>query len=86
MIWAAIRVRPFDWKELRDLSQSKGYTFDRHRGDHYVMTAPGAARPVVIPMKRELKEDIVLGVARTIGMSRSDLEEYIRHSKRGKRK
>lgn len=77
-------MRPFDWKELRDLSSNRGYEFDRHRGDHYVMTKQGAARPVVIPMKRDLKEDIVLGIAKTIGMSREDLEDYIRQKKQFK--
>ena len=39
------------------------------------MTKPGTARPVVIPMRKGLKEDIVMTVVRAIGMTRSDLEE-----------
>ena len=73
--------------ELRDRSKDKGFEFDLHRGSHYIMTKPGTARPVVIPMRRGLKERIELTVARAIGMTRSDLEIYIRFggkSTRGK--
>ena len=71
-------MRPFDWTELRDLSKGKGFEFDRHRGSHYIMTKPGTARPVIISMRKGLKEGIVMTVARAIGMTRSDLEIYIR--------
>lgn len=45
------------------------------------MRRSGAPRPVVIPMKKHLKEDIVLSVAKTIEMSRQELEDYIRNPK-----
>ena len=84
MSWEVSIERPFDWRELRDLATGRGFRFDRYRGDHYVMTKPRASRPVVIPMKNQLKERIVLSVARTIGMDRVDLEKYIR-SRKGRR-
>ncbi|MCC6368498.1 MAG: type II toxin-antitoxin system HicA family toxin [Bryobacterales bacterium] len=59
-------MRPVDWKELRDICTIVGCEYDRTRGDHYVMTRQGMARPVVIPMKKDLKEDIVLGIAKTL--------------------
>jgi len=34
-------VRPFRWTELRDISRDKGFSFDRYRGSHYVMTKRG---------------------------------------------
>jgi hypothetical protein len=34
------------------------------------MTKPGVGRPVVIPKKKGLTEDIVLSVGRTIGLDR----------------
>lgn len=74
-------MRPFKWNELRILAEAKGFGFDRHRGDHYIMTRKGAARPVVIPMQNDLKEAIVKSVARTIGMSQGELKEYIRRPK-----
>jgi len=38
------------------------------------MTRPGLRRPVVIPKKRDLKEDVVLSVGRTLGLSRKEIE------------
>jgi hypothetical protein len=38
------------------------------------MTRPGLHRPVVIPKKRDLKEDVVLSVARTLGLNRKEIE------------
>lgn len=45
------------------------------------MTKNDAPRPVVIPMRNQLKEDIVLSIARTMGYTRKDLEEYIQTGK-----
>ena len=36
------------------------------------MVRKGLGRPVVIPMKSNLKEDIVLGILRTIGLSKAE--------------
>ena len=41
------------------------------------MTKAGARRPVVIPMRKDLKEDIVLGIARTIGMGTAELKSRL---------
>ena len=41
------------------------------------MTKPGLARPVVIPKKRHLKEDIVLGVGKTLGLNRKQMLERL---------
>jgi hypothetical protein len=41
------------------------------------MTKAGMARPVVIPKKRDLKEDIVLSVGRTLGLNRKQMEERL---------
>jgi predicted RNA binding protein YcfA (HicA-like mRNA interferase family) len=75
-------VRPVDWKELAKLCESVGCKLDRVRGDHYVMVRPGLARPVVFPMKRGLSEDIVLGVGRTLGLSRKEIEQLLRGKKK----
>ena len=71
-------MRPVDWDELVKICQNAGCKFDRVKGDHYIMTRAGMARPVVIPKKKGLKEDIVLSVARTIGLSRKDLEARLK--------
>ena len=41
------------------------------------MTRPGLHRPVVIPKKRDLKEDIVLNVGRTIGLTAKQVKERL---------
>ena len=45
------------------------------------MTRPGLRRPVVIPKKRDLKEDIVLSVGRTPGLNRKDIEARLNPKK-----
>ncbi|MEY2539312.1 MAG: hypothetical protein QOG67_3052 [Verrucomicrobiota bacterium] len=49
------------------------------------MTRPGLRRPVVIPKKRDLKEDIVLSVGRTLGLKRKEIEGRL-DPKKAKRK
>jgi len=60
------------WKDLVKVCESVGCRYDRQRGDHYIMVREGLSRPVVIPMKSNLKEDIVLGILRTIGLSKAE--------------
>ena len=67
-------MRPVDWDELVRLCQTQGCTLDRIKGHHYIMTKTGLTRPVVIPKKIGLKEDIVLSVGRTLGLSRKQME------------
>ena len=76
-------MRPVDWQELVKLCEAEGCVLDRQRGDHYIMTKPGLARPVVIPRKRGLKEDVVLSIGRTLGLTRKQLEVHLT-KKRGR--
>jgi predicted RNA binding protein YcfA (HicA-like mRNA interferase family) len=75
-------VRPVDRKELVKLCESEGCRYDRERGDHYIMVRDGMARPIVIPKKKDLKEDIVLGIGRTLGLKRKELEERLKRRPR----
>lgn len=77
-------MRPVKWKELVAVCESEGCRFDRQKGDHYIMTKPGLFRPVVIPRKNNLKEDVVLSVGRTIGLTKKQIEERITGSKSSK--
>ncbi|MDA0207012.1 MAG: type II toxin-antitoxin system HicA family toxin [Acidobacteria bacterium] len=61
--------------------ESEGCVFDRQKGDHYIMTKSGLARPVVIPRKKGLKEDIVLSVGRTLGLDRKGILDRLDKSK-----
>lgn len=51
------------------------------------MVRDGMFRPVVIPTKKGLTEDIVLGVGRTLGLDRKEIEAFLsrRRKKRGKK-
>ena len=71
------RLRPVDFKELKKLCEDEGCVFSRQRGDHYIMTKPGLARPIVIPKKKGLREDVVLSIGRTIGLTRAEIEERL---------
>lgn len=60
------------WKDLVKVCEGVGCKLDRQKGDHYIMVRKGLSRPVVIPKKRNLKEDIVLGILRTIGLNKTE--------------
>ena len=77
-------MRPVKWKELVALCESEGCHFDRQKGDHYIMTKPGLFRPIVIPRKNNLKEDVVLSVGRTLGLTKKQIEERITGGKSSK--
>ena len=66
-------MRAVNWKELVRVCEEEGYAFNRQKGDHYIMVKSGAPRPVVIPRKRDLKEDIVLGIARTLDLTKKQM-------------
>ena len=70
-------MRPVKWTELKKICAKDGWEFDRYRGSHYIMTKPGAARSVVIPMRNGLKEDIVLGLAQTLGISSAEMKNRL---------
>ena len=74
-------MRAIDWKELRDLCASLGCVFDRQKGDHYIMTKPGLSRPIVIPRKKGLTENVVLSVGRTLGLSGPEMKERLSKDK-----
>ena len=75
---------PTDWRKLVKLCEGEGCLLDRERGDHYIMTKPGLARPVVIPKKKDLSEDIVLSVGRTLGLTRKEVEQRLNSKKRSR--
>lgn len=74
-------MRAVKWKALVKVCEGEGCQFDRQRGDHYIMTKPGLNRPVVIPRKNNLKEVVVLGVGKTLGLNRKQILERLDLSK-----
>lgn len=73
------------WQELRDIAILVGFVYDRTKGDHYIMTKPGAARPVVIKMAKELGEDIVRTNMQTMGLSRKEFDQHLNTVRRRRR-
>jgi hypothetical protein len=73
--------RPVDWKELKKVCELEGCRFQRQKGDHYIMTKAGIARPIVFPRKKGLKEDIVLSVGRTLGLDRKAILARLEETK-----
>ena len=78
-------MRAVKWRELVRICEERGCALDRQRGDHYIMTKPGLARPIVIPKKRDLKEDIVLGIARTLGLTKKEIKDRLNIQQKKKR-
>jgi predicted RNA binding protein YcfA (HicA-like mRNA interferase family) len=70
-------VKRVSWQELRDVCKLAGCVEARTRGDHLVMTKPGAARPVIIKMDKDLGEDLVRSNMRTLGLSRKEFERLL---------
>lgn len=79
-------MRPFDWKEIVKFCENEGCSFDRQEGDHYIMTKKGLARPIVIPTKKDLREDIVFGLGRTLGLTSKEVRERLDPSSIKKKK
>ena len=61
-------MQPFKWNDLVKICQGEGYTHDRTKGSHYIMTKEGSPLPIVIPKRKELDESIVFGVAERLGL------------------
>jgi hypothetical protein len=57
------------------LCEREGCRFDRQNGDHYIMVRDGS--PYRHTRKKGLKEDVVLGVGRTLGLNRKQLERRL---------
>lgn len=72
------------WKKIVKLCEEEGCLLDRERGDHYIMVKVGLRRPIVIPKKKDLKEDIVFSIAKTLGMT--DIRERLKTKRAAKDK
>lgn len=70
-------MKRISWKELRAICLLAGYKESRTRGDHLVMSRPGAARPVVIKMDSDLGEDIIQSNKRSMGLTTKEFEDLL---------
>lgn len=70
-------MRPVNWKELREICRRLGWEHTRTTGDHYIMNKPGAVRPVVFMKVKDLGDNIVQGVRRTLGITRREFDALL---------
>lgn len=68
-----MKIKPIHYQTLVKVFEKVGCTYSRTRGDHLVFHYPGAIRPVVIPMYKEVPAFVIKNNMRIVGMSR---EEY----------
>jgi len=52
------RLTPTDWKTLKCIFEHAGFSFEREKGDHIVLSRPGTPRPVIIPKYSSIGLDI----------------------------
>ena len=79
-------MRPVSSKELIKIAEDEGCVFDRQEGSHYIMTKPNLARPIVIPIGRNLHEGIVFNTAGALGISNVEMRNRILKLKVSKKK
>ena len=66
------RIPPHSGKEMVAALLRAGLAQERVSGDHVVLSKDGLARPVIVPLSKELPEFVVSNNLRTAGISRKD--------------
>jgi predicted RNA binding protein YcfA (HicA-like mRNA interferase family) len=69
------RLTPVHYRKLAKVFERKGFIYVRTHGDHLVYQKKGIARPIIIPMYREIPEFIILKNLKTAGITR---KEYLK--------
>lgn len=64
------KIPPHSGKEMVAALLRAGFVQDRVSGDHVVLTRAGMARPVIVPLHRELPEFVIANNLRSAGISR----------------
>lgn len=65
------RLTPQHWRVLECVFLRAGFTFCRQASSHRVYEKDGVLRPVIIPEYDEINVEIIRGLLRTAGLSRS---------------
>jgi len=72
------RITPVHFRTLVKIFELDGFTVQRQRGDHIVMTKPGAKRPVVIKTSpRKVPVTHIRTNMTTAGMGREQYFELL---------
>ena len=69
------RIAPISSQKLGKVFEKVGFRLARQRGSHRMYIKAGVARPVVIPMRKDVPVSTIKSNLRTAGISR---EEYFR--------
>ena len=76
------RITPVHYRTLVKIFELDGFTVQRTRGDHIVMTKPGVKRPVVIKTSpRKVPVTHIRTNMTTAGMSRERYFELLKQVK-----
>jgi predicted RNA binding protein YcfA (HicA-like mRNA interferase family) len=67
-------IKPTDYQTQVKIFEAAGCAYVRTQGDHLVYHFPGAKRPVVIPMYKEVPVFIIKNNMRVVGLS---MEKYL---------
>jgi len=68
-------VKPTTYQVQVEIFEAAGCTYVRTQGDHLIYHYPGAKRPVVIPMYKEVPVFIIRNNMKVINMS---VQDYLR--------
>ncbi len=68
------KIAPIHYRKLARVFEKKGFTLDRHEGDHLIYVRNDVKRPIVIPMYKSVPVFIILNNLKTAGISR---QEYL---------
>ena len=66
------KIPPHSGKEMVAALVRAGFVQERISGDHVVLTRTGMARPVIVPLHKELPDFVVSNNLRTAGISRKE--------------
>ena len=64
------RITPISSQKLGKVFEKAGFRLARQEGDHCVYVKEGVARPVVIPIRRDVPVFIIKNTLRSAGISR----------------
>jgi predicted RNA binding protein YcfA (HicA-like mRNA interferase family) len=72
------KITPIPYQRLVKVFELEGFTVQRQKGDHLILTRPGVRRPVVIKTSpREVPVTHILTNLRTAGISRERYFELL---------
>ncbi len=75
------RFAPEHWRTLESVFIAAGFRFARQEGSHRSYVKAGVARPVVIPMYREVPVFVIRNNLKTAGLSREDYFKLLAQAK-----